>query len=182
MMRRRARGFTLVEVLVAVVLTALAATLAARTWAAVAGGAASAGEAREALDREVNAHRWLGRAFRSLEVDPIHRGFEGERDRVRFATWLERAEGWLEPGRVELAARGGVLLARLPAESIILAREVAGVELDYLLEPGATTRWAGRWVSPVSAPLAIRLRVLRIVPAGSPTRVDTLLFLVGERG
>lgn len=182
MTRRCVRGFTLVEILVAVVLTALAATLAARTWAAVAGGAAAAGDAREALDRRVNSGRWLSRAFRSLEVDPSHGGFEGERNRVRFATWLERPEGWLEPGRVELEATAGVLLARLAGDSVILAREVARLEVDYLLEPGATTRWAGRWISPVSAPLAIRLRLARTVPAGSPARVDTLLFLVGERG
>lgn len=182
MTRRCTRGFTLAEVLVAVVLTALAATLAARTWAAVAGGAAAVGDAREALDRRVNARRWLGRAFRSLEVDPGLGGFEGEGDRIRFATWLERPEGWLEAGRVELAATGGLLLARLPGDSVVLARDVAGLEVDYLLEPGATTRWAGRWVSPVSAPLAIRLRLIGIVPAGLVARVDTLLFLVGERG
>ena len=61
---------------------------------------------------------------------------------------------------------------------------VAELALDYLLEPGAESRWVREWVSPVSAPLAVRMRIEK---AGCGTRdarcvVDTLLFLIKERG
>jgi prepilin-type N-terminal cleavage/methylation domain-containing protein len=176
--RRTARqGFTLVELVVALALTGLAALLAARTWTAVAEGSEAARAAREALDRRSNAHRWLARAIRSLDVDPARGGFAGEPARLRFGTWLERPEGWLEPGRVEILADDGMLLAISSADTIVLAGGVIEVAFDYLLEPGADTRWARRWVSPLSAPLAIRLRVAYGAPPA-----DTLLFLVGERG
>jgi hypothetical protein len=63
---------------------------------------------------------------------------------------------------------------------VILREDVASLALDYLLEPGADTRWVRQWLSPVSAPVAVRLR-LEIVGPGKLS-VDTLLFLIGERG
>jgi prepilin-type N-terminal cleavage/methylation domain-containing protein len=175
-------GFTLVELLVAVSLTGLAALLAARTWTGVMEGRAAASAAREALDRKVNAHRWLARAFRSLEVDPSGGGFRGGPDELRFATWLERPEGWLEPGRVALVVEGATLEAITPDGAVVLAAPVEAVDFDYLLEPGADTRWARRWESAASAPLAVRLRIAFAASTGVAARVDTLLFLVGERG
>ena len=71
----------------------------------------------------------------------------------------------------------GRLIARLATgESILLADSVTGVEFDYLLEPGAQATWVREWLSPVSAPLAARVRL------SMPARVDTLLFVVGSRG
>jgi hypothetical protein len=57
---------------------------------------------------------------------------------------------------------------------------VTELALDYLLEPGANTRWVRQWLSPLSAPLAVRLRIER--RGGSSEGVDTLLCLIKERG
>ena len=61
---------------------------------------------------------------------------------------------------------------------------VTDLEFDYLLEPGAESRWVKEWVSPVTAPVAIRLRVTTGRESGDGGRVvtDTLLFLIKERG
>ncbi|MDZ4863742.1 MAG: hypothetical protein SGJ01_09885, partial [Gemmatimonadota bacterium] len=66
------------------------------------------------------------------------------------------------------------------APEIVLADSVVGVEFDYLLEPGAQTRWVQTWISPLSAPLGVRLRIAR--RANDVDWTDTLLVLIGERG
>jgi len=65
--------------------------------------------------------------------------------------------------------------------SIALEDSVSGVEFDYLLEPGVNAAWVREWISPVSAPVAIRMRVTsaRSMEHGA---VDTLLFVIGPRG
>jgi hypothetical protein len=76
---------------------------------------------------------------------------------------------------------GDRFVAQAGAARVSLQREVAGLELDYLLEPGADTKWVREWVSPVSAPVAIRVRIAGC-GRGYAAGVDTLLFLVKERG
>ncbi len=171
-------GFTLVELLVALTLSGLVVLLAHRLFAAATGAARTVREARAALDREANARRWLQAAVLSLDVgQQAGDGFEGRPGRLRFSTWLETADGWFAQRRVALALDGGSFVAVLDqADTIALATEVDGVAFDYLLEPGADTKWVREWISPVSAPLAIRLRV------GRGISIDTLLVLVKERG
>jgi len=53
---------------------------------------------------------------------------------------------------------------------------VRSLDCDYLLEPGASTTWVREWISSVSAPLAVRLRI------GYAEHADTLLLFVGPRG
>ena len=62
------------------------------------------------------------------------------------------------------------------ADTLVLADDAHTVAFDYVLEPGADAQWAREWISPVSAPLAIRVRLT------GATQVDTLLLLVKERG
>ena len=76
-------------------------------------------------------------------------------------------EGWLERRRVELRVENGVFAGW---------SGVSGVAFDYLLEPGAHAAWVREWISPVSAPVAVRVRIAR------GAAVDTLLFIVGPRG
>ena len=175
-------GFTLLEVLVALTLAGLVVLLTHRLFTAATEAARTVRDARTTLDREANARRWLQAAALSLDVgQQAGDGFEGRPDRLSFSTWLETADGWFLRRRVALGQGAGSFLAVLDqADTIALATDANGVAFDYLLEPGADTKWVREWISPVSAPLAIRLRLGRGTRDGG--RVDTLLVLVKERG
>lgn len=175
------RGFTLLELLVALTLSGIVVLLAHAIFAAVTDGARQVQAARVALDREANARRWMQAALLSLDVgsDSAAGPFEGRPDRMAFGAWLETSGGWFERRRVELRRNGTDFVANTMA----LTDSVTDVAFDYLLEPGENTKWVREWISPVSAPLAVRIRVRR--GRGNGDRgvvVDTLLVLIKERG
>jgi len=162
--------------MVALTVSALVVLLAHSVFTGVVEGAQGLQAARTALDREGNAHRSLTELFGSLDVGTEGTGgFAGGADRVEFTTWQRVPQGWLERRRVVVAVENGVLVARTDM-SLKLEDSVTGVEFDYLLEPGANAAWVREWISPVSAPVAVRMRIARV--AG----VDTLLYIVGPRG
>lgn len=171
----RRSGFTLIEVTVALTLGAAVVLLAHRLSSGVLDGTRRLQEARATLDREINARRWLAEAFGALDVGGEAGGFTGRPHRVQFATWQRTVDGWLAPQRMVIALAGDTLLLRGDTH-VPLVRSVTAVDFDYLLEPGANAVWVREWVSPVSSPLAVRLRITRT--AG----VDSLLFLIGARG
>jgi prepilin-type N-terminal cleavage/methylation domain-containing protein len=173
------RGFTLVEVLVAVVLTGMVAVLAHQVFGAAVDGSRSLRQARLELDRRGNGHQFLQSTFLSLEIGIDSAGpFVGHGDRVRFSSWLPTADGWLERRTVELRLSGERLIASAPPElEVELARGVTAVEFDYLLEPGAESKWVREWESAVSAPLAVRLHVTR---GGQPP--ESTIYLIKARG
>ncbi len=183
---RGPRGFTLIELLVALTIGALVVLVAHQLFAAVAERGRTLIVARTALDRAVNARRWLAATFLSLDVGTDGAGgFDGQPDHVAFSTWLLTPDGWFERRQVTLSAAQGRLGATVsPGTPIALMDSVTDLQLDYLLEPGAESRWVREWVSPVSAPVAARMRIAK---AGCEMRnagcvVDTLLFLIKERG
>jgi len=185
----RDRGFTLIEVMVALTLGALVLLLAHRLFTGVADGAVRLTEARQTLDREANARRWLAAAFGSLEIDSASGGFAGDLSHVEFGSWQLTQYGWFSRRRITLTRNGNRLVALEPPDSIVLSDSVSDLQLDYLLEvgdvgrgdsapvsPGERARFVRQWISPVSAPIAVRLRVTH---AGV---VDTVLVIVGSRG
>ena len=179
----RRSGFTLIEVLVALTLAALVVMLAHRIFVAVTDGSQHLCEARARLDRQANARRWLVEAVGSLAVGPTGGSFDGEPAQVTFGAWLPTSSGGFAPSRIVLVADSGRLVARVgQTETLVLESGVRSASFDYLLEPGANERWVGEWISPVSAPLAVRVRISRDGPADSWARSDTLLLLVGPRG
>ncbi len=180
------QGFTLIEVIVAVTIGALVVLVAYQLFAAVTERGRTLIAARRSLDRAVNARRWLAATFLSLDVGTDGAGgFDGRVDHATFSTWLLTADGWFERREVTLSAEERHLRAAVtPGTPIALMDSVTDLQLDYLLEPGAESRWVREWVSPVSAPVAVRVRIAR---AGCETRdagcvVDTLLFVIKERG
>jgi prepilin-type N-terminal cleavage/methylation domain-containing protein len=177
------RGFTLVELMVALVVTALVTLLAHGAFAVAIDGARELRRVRIAEDRTRNAERWLAAAFLSLEVGQQGASsFEGQRDRIHFTSWLVTSSGWMERADVRLGLSGSALIARVgDAAPVVLADSAKAVAFDYLLEPGAESRWAAEWVSPVSAPIAVRVRLEGTGPAGA-IRADTVLYLVKSRG
>lgn len=181
----RRKGFTLVELLVALALSAIVVLLVHRAFAAVVEGADRMRAAHRALDREANARRWLTEAFGSLAVGTAGGGaFEGDPSHVTFGTWLSSARGGLAPVRVNLALQAGRLVARLgTSDSLPLFNHVEAIAFDYLLDPGVNARWVREWLSPVTAPLAVRIRLLEDrAPSDTASTVDTLLLLIGPRG
>src|SRR5205807_3187415 len=183
---RSALGFTLFEVLIALTLGALVVLLAHQVFVAVADDGRALIAARQSLDRTMNARRWLAATFLSLDVGMESAGgFDGRVDRMAFAAWQRTADGWFERRRITLAREGDRLVAAVtPGAPVALMDDVDDVAFDYPLEPGAEARWVREWVSPVSAPIAVRLRVARtgcgMGDAGCG--VDTLLLLIKERG
>ena len=179
-------GFTLIEVLVALAIGALVVLLAHQVFATVVNRGRTLLAARQSLDRTMNARRWLAATFLSLDVGMESAGgFDGRVDRMAFAAWQRTADGWFERRRITLAREGDRLVAAVtPGAPVALMDDVDDVAVDYLLEPGAEARWVREWVSPVSAPIAVRLRVARtgcgMGDAGCG--VDTLLLLIKERG
>jgi prepilin-type N-terminal cleavage/methylation domain-containing protein len=183
---RDKRGFTLIEVLVALTIGAVVVLLAHQLFGAVAERGRMLTTARAALDRSANARRWLDATFLSLDVGTEGAsGFEGRPDHAAFTAWLLTPDGWFERRQVTLGAEQGRLWATVtPGNPIALVDSVTDVQFDYLLEPGAESRWVREWVSPLSAPVAVRIRIGKpgcgMRDAGCV--VDTLLFLIKERG
>jgi hypothetical protein len=167
--------------MLALTLSALVALLAHRIFTGVVDGATRLRAARTALDRDANARRFLEEAFGSLDVGTEGAGgFAGRPDRVEFTTWQRVPGGWLERRRMAISVEKGTLVAR-SGEAIVLRDSIAGVAFDYLLEAGANAAWVREWISPVSAPVAVRIRIGGR-GTGEGGRVDTLLILIGPRG
>jgi prepilin-type N-terminal cleavage/methylation domain-containing protein len=172
---RVSRGFTLVEMVVALALAGVVALVAHQAFSGLIDATHRTQATRDALDRDMNAVNWLTEAFGSVEIGGEAGGFAGRPHAAQFATWLRTTDGSLKRARVSVSPRGDTLvlegLHRIP-----LMTPLTSVNFDYLLEPGASAIWVRDWISPVSAPIAVRMRIAR---AG---RTDTLLFVVGGRG
>jgi prepilin-type N-terminal cleavage/methylation domain-containing protein len=177
-------GFTLIEVLLAITLSAMVLLAAHRIFTGVVDGTRRLNEARAELDRAMNARRWLTAAVGSLEVGDQGGPFVGKPDQVAFGSWHLTPEGWLTRRRVALGDVSGRFVALPPqGDPLVLADSVRDVQFDYLLDPGENATWVREWISPVSAPLAIRMRITRS-GCGMPDAgcVDTLLLIIGPRG
>jgi prepilin-type N-terminal cleavage/methylation domain-containing protein len=182
-LRAGRRGFTLIEVLVALVIATMLGLMAHQVFAAAVEGSAVLERGRRALDYTSNAHRFLAAAFLSLEVGVDEAGpFEGDPDEVCFASWLQTPDGWPEREAAALRVEDHrLVMVVASAPPLVLADSVAELHLDYLLEPGSKASWVREWHSSVSAPLSVRLRLTRRAADGS-VAIDTAIYLVKARG
>jgi prepilin-type N-terminal cleavage/methylation domain-containing protein len=172
------RGFTLLELLVALSIGALVLTIAHRLVAGVTAGAAQLDEVVDGADRDANAARLLIALLGSAQVlDGLEDAFRGEPTELAFPAWDVDHRGWPVKRDIGLQRAGdGVVWLRRGNDSLAVWRGVRALDLDYLLTRGASARWVRAWVSSASVPYAVRLRLRR------ETEVDTLLCLVGDRG
>jgi prepilin-type N-terminal cleavage/methylation domain-containing protein len=173
----RERGFTLIELMVALAVGSLVVVAAHRIVTGVIDGVHQLEGAREWLDREANARRLLAALAGSIEVGGGGSGFAGAPDRMAFTAWCSDSLGHHVRRRIAISVQAGALsLEGLWPDPVRLLDDVRDLALDYLPDLGAEQRFVRVWESDASAPAAIRLRLDR------GTASDTLLLLVGPRG
>jgi prepilin-type N-terminal cleavage/methylation domain-containing protein len=174
----RVRGFTLIEILVALAVSGLVVLSARALMEAVDDAATRIGVRAESSDRTANAERLLRAVVGRLEVGtPASGQFGGDERSAQFTSWCERPGGWLERCAVTLVLRperGGtaVALELSTGETITVARGSGRAELRYLSDARGGGSWIRVWGSGITAPLAIAVFLER----------DTLLLRIGERG
>ena len=181
-MSRREAGFTLVEVLVALTLGAALVLAAHSALGGATDAVAALDRERRAFDTEMTGRAELTRMIANLQPSaPGAVGFDGSVHQARFSTQLRQPDGTFALTTVRLHVHGGTLVAEREAAAgaatIASLPDVGDVTFDYLMETGAESRWVQGWRSPVSAPVAVRLRLLRL-----DDRIDTLLVVAGPRG
>jgi prepilin-type N-terminal cleavage/methylation domain-containing protein len=174
--RERAAGFTLIEVMVALVVGAMAVAAAAALLAGLANRAAAVEQAAARRDRDANAERLLRSLLSNLQLaaDTTSRTLAGDGQSVRFQTWCHTPAGWLGPctARLRFArdSGGGSLMLELTSvesQMMELKRGFQSGALRYLLDPAQGGQWTDRW-SHVVPPAAVAVIVDR----------DTLMLAV----
>jgi prepilin-type N-terminal cleavage/methylation domain-containing protein len=176
-MMRRTPGFTLVEVLVALALSSLVALTAHAMLAGVLDGSDALRRAAPSQERGILARAWLLEACRTLEAGTgVGAGFEATATEARFLARLPAPDGSVDRRQVSLRTVGGGLTLSMGDLTVRPLDRVDGVTLDYMIGVRGEGEWVTGWHSPVSAPLAIRVR-------WSERGVsDSLLCLIGGRG
>ena len=176
------RGFTLIEVTMALVVAALVTLIARQVFQAGVETTRSLAHIRRSLDQDSNVRRFLTAAFLSVDVAATDRmRFDGEPDRLHFATWLETPDGWFEPVTMEIQRTGTDLTVQTDTgRPVVLASRLAAARFDFLMDPGADEAWITRWASSLRVPVGVRLRIYQRAPDGRIVG-DTMLFQIKER-
>ena len=175
-------GFTLLELMLALVIGGLLVLTAGRLFAVAGDTGTALAHARHGLDRSANAEEWLTTTLGSIEVGAAGTpGFQGDSAQMTFAAWVPTNGGWMERRTVTLSVAGHRLTGS-DGETMTLADSVSSGAFDYLAEYGPQTTWLVGWQSPVSAPIAVRIRLTRPTIDPERSEVDTLVFRIGGRG
>ena len=170
-------GFTLIELMAAMVIAALAVSTAAAIFATSTDALDGLGERSLQAMRASNGREWLSDVLAGLEVTNTEEGeFEGSPKRVSFHSRVWVPSGWLEPARVAVTLEAGRLSVSALGSTVVVADSVADAEFDYLLDYGAASPWLSDWRSRANGPVAVRLRTTR-----SDGSADTTLFFVGAK-
>lgn len=175
-MRRRG-GFTLVEVLVAVVVSGLCVLAGAGIFGAVTDTARHLRSSIDTWEARANARMWMQEFALTLRVDADD-PFIGLASELLASGHVWSSRGWMTPRRVTIAVVDGALVARQDDASngLILRESVERLGIEYLPQ-GGSSEWRTEWRSETTLPALIRMRLSQ---AGEATfRADTILMIVG---
>ncbi len=155
------RGFTLIEVTIALVVGGMALSAAAALLTGLGERADQIRAAGARMDRDTNAERLLRSLWSNLrpsgDSSPIVRG---DSMAVEFSAWCESVEGWLRPCRARLAveheARGSRFTLVVTADQTMTMhfwhrdRDLGGIRYLRNAEHGGS--WMTRWTDLVPPP------------------------------
>jgi prepilin-type N-terminal cleavage/methylation domain-containing protein len=178
--RSRHRGFTLIELVVAITLSGVVLLGARALWESLAVSVDRLRTQATTDARDENGERLLRSLVGRLEVGTDQsREFAGDEQHVQFTTWCDVPAGWQERCDAVIGiepdsdGRSGRLVARLSTgEVITLERGFVSGALRYLDDPVGGGIWFRIWGHGITAPLAI----------GVITDGDTAIVRIGERG
>lgn len=179
-MSGRRAGFTLVEVMVAIVVIGVVLVGARAMLGQIADDADRITAAARDADRDANAEALLRTIAGRLELPPGEGRqirFEGDPRGARFHSWCEVPDGWLERcdvslGFIELEGAPALAMELSTGETVPLRRGFGAGEILYLRDAANGGAWVKAWGGSITAPLA-----LGIVVDG-----DTSIIRIGERG
>lgn len=171
------RGFTLVELVVALAIAGILLFGANATIDAVQALTARGAAAARAADRVRNGGHLLHRLATAIVTNTdAERLFSGDGRAARFTTRCDVPAGWTEPCQVlltvESRANWQVLVARVrgrPALELLRARQ--RIRLRYLLDAAEGGQWLDTWGASLAIPLAI----------GIVRDDETILIPIGDR-
>ncbi|HEX5178973.1 MAG TPA: prepilin-type N-terminal cleavage/methylation domain-containing protein [Gemmatimonadaceae bacterium] len=175
---RRLDGFTLIEVLVALLVGAMVLAGVRAVLEALGDSSEIAEAATASMDRRATGEDLLRRLAERLDnATPGATPFVGTQRVTQFSSWCEVPRGWLERCTIVLAfdtiGSGPALVARIgDSIRIPLVTGFAQGSFRYLESADNGGAWERVWGRGVGAPLAIVVIVDR----------DTVIVPVGERG
>jgi prepilin-type N-terminal cleavage/methylation domain-containing protein len=185
----REAGFTLVEVMVALVVAGLVLGAAYGVLGAVAGARARAVDARSAAlpgpAARATLDGWLRSAAIPGESDPfvgIHRGGAVPDDALAFTVedggvlypGPRRIRLWVERGRGLLAEVAPLRRGGDPTDTLELARAAAGMRLRFLTRAREQPAWVNAWISDTALPEAVELTLVPAPEAAADPRAGGL--------
>ncbi|MFN2397814.1 MAG: hypothetical protein ABR543_04110 [Gemmatimonadaceae bacterium] len=177
MQRGDPKGFTLIDVVIALAIGA-ALVLGARAMLVHVGDSSHRiADATRAADRDANAERLLRTVVGRLEVGTGESvTFSGREHEASFTTWCDVPAGWLERCEATLAVStygdSSELALSFPGQRIVLQRGFEAGALRYLNTAAHGGQWFRQWGTGITAPLAI----------GIILDSDTTIVRIGERG
>lgn len=171
------RGFTILELMVAIVVGSGVLLAARGLLGAMAADSERIAESATELDRRANSQRLLRSLVAQVESGTPQLTFGGNASSAEFTTWCSSAGGWLERCRVRLSIEeseaGFSLIAVLSTgEMHELRAEMLHAELRYVADAARGGRWLEEWDAGITAPVALAVVTAR----------DTVLLRIGERG
>jgi prepilin-type N-terminal cleavage/methylation domain-containing protein len=177
--RNRSRaGFTLIEVMVALVVSAIVLLGARAMLADVGDDALRISAETKRLDADANGERALRALVRQLDLGAGEASqFAGDPRQVSFSSWCDVPAGWQERCAVTLtlephAGNSALVIRTSKGPALTVRDSIATGALRYLTTVTDGGEWIRVWGAGITAPLAIGIILDR----------DTLIVPIGERG
>jgi len=172
------RGFTLLEVLVALTISGVVLLTVHQLVVAMTGHLDDVRRSSRTHSAEMNGRRWLRSALASIVPPTDSFPFAGTKASLAFSARTRRAGGWYEQEQILVDLQGRDLVAqRSFSGRLVLASRVESMTIDYWLNGESDRPWLQGWLSYATTPHFVRIRLER----SDRSTIDTLVFMIRGR-